>query len=123
VAIASQKPKQNPYPKCIAHKESVPSISSRLTPEQVAKQGLREKAELVARVKYLQTELGQLVEEKRSGMRNARSPTEQRYPEEPAGEERNPYIFYSQDGEARRPFQPRERSHLDFKVDIPEFEG
>ena len=29
----------------------------------------------------------------------------------------------SEDGQSRRPFQPRERSHLDFKADIPKFAG
>ena len=38
---------------------------SSLTPKQVAKQAVRERAEMETRVKYLQTQLGQLLEEKR----------------------------------------------------------
>jgi len=51
-------------------------MSSSLTLEQVANIVLKEKAELEAKVKYLQTQLGQLLEEKRRNLRNSRSPTE-----------------------------------------------
>jgi len=43
-------------------------MSSSLTPEQVTKQGLREKAKLEAQVKYLQLQLGQMLEEKRRNL-------------------------------------------------------
>ena len=60
----------NPY--------SIATMSSSLTLEQVAETVLKEKAELEAKVKYLQTQPGQLLEEKRRSLRNSRSPTEQR---------------------------------------------
>ena len=40
-------------------------MSSSLIPEQVAETAHKEKAELEAKVKYLQTQLGQLLEKKR----------------------------------------------------------
>jgi len=41
------------------------NMSSSLTPEQVVEQALREKVELEAQVKYLQSLLSQLLQEKR----------------------------------------------------------
>ena len=43
-------------------------MSSSLTPEQVAEQALREKAEVEAQLKYVQKQLCQLMEEKRRGI-------------------------------------------------------
>jgi len=78
---------------------------------------------LEAQIKYLQTQIGQLRQEKGMGLRNSRSPMEQGPWFELEREESNPNASSSEEGEARRPFRPRERSHLDFKVNIPEFEG
>jgi len=52
-------------------------MSSSLTPEQVTENAPREKDELKAQVKYLQTQLGQLLEVKRKSLRNSRSPMKQ----------------------------------------------
>ena len=52
-------------------------MSSCLTPKQVAETVLKEEVEVEALDKYLQTQLGQLLEEKRRSMRNSRSPTKQ----------------------------------------------
>jgi len=56
-------------------------------------------------------------------LRNSRSPIEQRCPEEFEAVESNLDASSSEYGESRRPFQPKERSHLHFKVNILEFEG
>jgi len=61
--------------------------------------------------------------EERRNLRNSRCPIEQGHPNEYEGEESNLYNSSSEEGGARRPHRPRKRSHLDFKVDIPEFEG
>jgi len=52
-------------------------MSSSLTLGQVAENALREKAEVEAQNKYLQKQLGKLLEETRRGLRNSRSPTDQ----------------------------------------------
>jgi len=65
-------------------------MSSGLTPEQVAKNALREKAEVEAQNMYLQKHLGQLLEERGRGLRNSRSPTEQEVRFRPKGEESHP---------------------------------
>jgi len=52
-------------------------MSTSVTPEQVVKQALREKAELEAQVKYLQSQPGQLMQEKRSNLRSSRSTRKQ----------------------------------------------
>ena len=64
-------------------------MSSSLTLEQVVEQSLRKKAELEDQIKYLQTQLGQLLDEKRNGLRNSWSLTEQGHWFEPEGEESN----------------------------------
>ena len=84
---------------------------------------LKEKAELEAKIKYLQTQLGQLLEEKRRGMRNSRSPTEQGPRIDPEEEGSYPHESSSDEGEGRRPLRPSGGGNFDFKVDIPEFEG
>jgi len=98
-------------------------MSSSLTPEQVAKIALKEKADLEARVKYLQTQLGQLLEEKRRSLRNSRSPTEQGPRIDPEEEGSHPHESSSEEDEGGRPFRPSGGGNLDFKVDIPEYEG
>jgi len=98
-------------------------MSSSLTLEQVAETVLKEKAELEAKVKYLQTQLGQLLEEKRRNLRNSRSPTEQGPRIDLEEEESYPHESSSEEGEGGRPFRSSGGGNLDFKVDIPEFEG
>ena len=98
-------------------------MSFSLTPEQVAENGLREKAEVEAENKYLQKQLGQLLEERRRGLRNSRSPTDQEVRFRPEGEESHPHGSSSEGEEEGRPFRSRGGNNLDFKVDIPEFEA
>ena len=98
-------------------------MSSSLTPEQVAENALREKAEVEAPNKYLQKQLGKLLEERRRGLRNSRSPPDQEVHSRPEEEESHPRGSSSEGEEDRRPFRPRGGNNLDFKVDIPEFEG
>ena len=77
--------------------------------------------ELESQVKYLQTQLGQFMEEKR---RWTRSPTPPHAPEneEESEEEANNYRVHSSDEEAPR--RRRQGNNLgDFRVEIPEFEG
>ena len=74
-------------------------------PEQVVETGLGEKVELEAQVKYLQTQLGQLLEEKRWNLRNSRSSTEQGPRIEPEEEESHPNDSSSEEGEGGRPFR------------------
>jgi len=90
-------------------------MSSSQTPEQEAEIALRERAEMQAQIKYLRAQLGQLMEEKIRGLRNSRSPMEQGEVSHPNGS--------SSEEEEGRPFRTRENNNLDFRVDIPEFEG
>ena len=76
-----------------------------------------------AQNKYLQKQLGQLLEEKRRALRNSRSPTEQEVCFRPEGEESHPHGSSNEGEEEGRPFLSRGGNNLDFKVDIPEFEG
>jgi len=98
-------------------------MSSSLTPNQVAKNALREKAELEAQVKYLQTQLGQLLEEERRSLRSSRSLTEQDAWSAPEGDESHPNGYSSDEDTGRRPFRRKGGSNLDFKDNIPKFEG
>ena len=91
-------------------------MSSSQTPEQEAEIALRERAEMQAQIKYLRAQLGQLMDEKRRGLRNSRSPTEQR-------EASPPNSSSSEEEGEGRPFRTRGNNNLDFRVDIPEFEG
>ena len=50
---------------------------SSLTPEQVAKQALKEITELEAQVKYLQSQLRQLIQEKTRNLRSLQSLSKQ----------------------------------------------
>jgi len=95
-------------------------MSSSLTLEQVA-ENAREKAELEAQNKYLQKQLGKLMDERRRGLRNSRSHLEQEARSRLEEEESHPRGSSSEGEEDGRPFQPRGGSDLDFKVDIPEF--
>ena len=119
------KPKHNPLTKHIAHKEPnfLPIMSSSQTPEQRAEQDAREKAELEAQVKYLQTQLGQLMKERNRWLHGQNSPRVREDPLEAREEERRQLSSSSEDGEGLGSPRPRRESHLDFRVDIPEFEG
>jgi len=65
-----------PNPKTtIPHSKAIMSTS--LTPEEVAEQALREKAKLVAQVKYLRSQFGQMMQEKISNLRSSRSTSKQ----------------------------------------------
>jgi len=72
-------------------------MSSSQTPKQEADIALRERAEILAQIKYLRAQLGQLMEEKRRGLRNSRSPAEQ-------GEASHPKGSSSEEEEEGRPF-------------------
>ena len=91
-------------------------MSSSQTPEQVAEIALRERTEMQAQIKYLRAQLGQLMDEKRRGLRNSGSPTEQ-------GEASHPNGSSSEEEGEGRPFRTRGNKNLDFRVDILEFEG
>ena len=99
-------------------------MSTSLTPEQVAEQALREKAEVEAQLKYVQRQLGQLMEEKKRGLWNSKSSSKHRDSDDSEGS--NPMSDSSEDEfeqRSRRHQRPRERGYGDFKVDIPEFKG
>jgi len=98
-------------------------MSSSQTPEQEAEIALRERAEMQAQIKYLQAQLGQLMEEKRRGLRNSRRPTDHGERFIPDGETSHPNGPSSGEEEEGRPFKTRGNNNLDFRVDIPEFEG
>jgi len=78
-------------------------MSSSLTPEQVAEQALREKAELEAQVKYLQSQLGQMLKEKRRNLRSSRSASKQADSDDSEEEESNSLDDSGEDVYARRP--------------------
>jgi len=84
----------------------------------MAEQDARERAELEAQVKYLQTQLGQLLKERRRWMRGSSSP-----PLEIREEEVRQGSSSSDDGDVGGSQRPRREGHRDFRVDIPEFEG
>ena len=98
-------------------------MSSSLTPKQVVENALRGKAEMKAQKKYLQKQLVQLLEERRRGLRNWRSLTKQEARFRPEGEESHPRGSSSEGEEEGSPFRSRGGNNLDFKVDIPKFEG
>jgi len=64
-------------------------MSSSLTPEQVVELALKEKAELEIRVKCVQSQLGQLIQERRRNLRSSRSSSKQEDSDEFEGEESN----------------------------------
>ena len=98
-------------------------MSSSLTLEQVAKQALREKAEMEAQVKYPQTQLDHLLEEKRRRNRTPNSYHTRVDSDESDREENSVQGNSSERGSIRRPHGRREGNFGDFKVDIPKFEG
>ena len=98
-------------------------MSSSQTPEQVAEQALRDKADLEAQVKYLQTQLGQLLNERKRWMHGPPSPRTDEVPMGSRGSERTHDYASSDEEVAMRPSWPRREAHLDFRVDIPEYEG
>ena len=98
-------------------------MSFSLTPEQVAEEALRERAEMDSQVKYLQTQLGQLLEEKRRWNRSSNSPHNCVVSDESEREKNSIQGSSSEEGIIRRPQGRREGNFGDFNVDVPEFEG
>jgi len=103
-------------------------MSSSLTPEQVAEQALKEKAKLEAHVKYLQSQLGQLMQEKskRKEFTKLKQARSFGWHSSDDSEKNNSVEDFSDDVYARRPrrhWRLQERSYNDFKVDLAEFEG
>ena len=98
-------------------------MSSSQTPEQVAEQALRDKADLEAQVKYLQTQRGQLLNERKRWIYGSHSPRMDEAAVGSRGEERTHGYASSEEEVSMRSPWPRREAHLDFKVDIPEFEG
>ena len=68
-------------------------------------------------------QLGRLLEERRRGLRNSRSPIDQEVRCRPEEEGSHPHGSSSEGEEEGRSFRSRGGNNLDFKVDIPEFEG
>jgi len=86
----------------------------------VVEQALREKVELEARVKYLQSQVGQLLQEKRRNLIGSRSASNQDS-DDPEEEESNALGDSDEDvhtRRSRRHHRPHHRSYNDFKVDI-----
>jgi len=80
--------------------------------------------ELEAQVKYLQTELAQLLEEKRRGNRSPSHSRTQEDSDESEREERSNVVNSNYEEDTPRRARRRQESGLgDFRVDIPEFEG
>ena len=98
-------------------------MSSSQTPEQMAEQDARERTELEAQVKYLQTERGQLLKERTRWMRGSNNPGEREEPLEAREEGMRQASSSSEDVDEVGSPRPRRESHLDFRMDIPEFEG
>ena len=74
-------------------------------------------------MKYLQTLLGQLMKERNRWLHGQNSPRAREDPLEAREEERRLVSSSSEDGDGVGSPRPRRESHLDFRVDIPEFEG
>ena len=89
----------------------------------MVEQALREKSEMEARLKYLQSQLQRLMRERTDNLRDSPIPSESSDSDE-SDSDFNP--FGSQ-GRASRGSRRHGRHHgggfNDFKVDIPEFEG
>jgi len=77
-------------------------MSSSPTPKQVAKQALREKVKLEAQVKYLQSQVGQMLQEKRRNLRSSRSASKQADSDNSGEEESNSLGVSSEDAYERR---------------------
>jgi len=90
----------------------------------VAEQALKEKATLKAQVKYLQSQLDQLLHEKQRSLRSSRSSSKHGDSDDSEGS--NPMGDSSEEDYARYPrkhHRPKDQSFNALKVDIPEFEG
>ena len=99
-------------------------MSSSRNLEEVAEQALKEKAEMEARVKYLQDQLGQLLREKQRNWQASPPSSDASETEEASNSEDNPFGFPSESSRGTRRTTRRSREvHHDFKVDIPEFKG
>jgi len=80
--------------------------------------------ELEAQVKYLQTQLGQLMEEKRRWNQSLSHSRTRVDSDEYEREEKSYHANSSYEEDFPRRHQRRQESNLgDFRVDIPEFEG
>jgi len=89
-----------PRPKTpILHSKAIMSTS--LTPEQAAEQALKEKAKLEAQLKYVQRQLGQLMEEKRRSLWSSRSSSKHWDSDDSKGS--NPISDSSEEEHERRP--------------------
>ena len=99
-------------------------MSSSQNLEEVAEQAPKEKSEMEARVKYLQTQLGQLLREKQRNWRDSPPSSESSETEEASNPEDNPFDSPSDSSRgARRRTRRFQEAHHDFKIDISEFEG
>ena len=76
-------------------------MSSNLTPEQMAERALKEKAELEAQLKYVETQLAQLMEEKRRNLWSSRSSS--KHHDSDGSEGSNPISNSSEEEYERRP--------------------
>ena len=74
-------------------------------------------------MKYLQTQLGQLLNERKTWIQGSSSPRIEEVPVRSREEEMQHGYASSEEGISIRSPWPRREAHLDFKVDIPEFEG
>jgi len=115
------KPKHNPLAKHIAHKEPnfLSTMTSSRTPEQMAEQDARERDELEAQVKYLQTQRGHLMKERRRRMWGSNSPGDREEPLEIREEDIRQASSSSEDGDEGGPLRPRRESHLDLRWTFP----
>ena len=82
----------------------------------MAEQAIRERAELEAQVKYLQTQLGQLLKERRRLRQGSNSPRNQEEPVRGREEETPQGYSSSDDGISIRSPWPRREAHLDFRA-------
>jgi len=100
-------------------------MSTSLTLKEVAEQALREKAELEAQMKYLRSQLGQMMQERRGTLRSPRS-TSKQVDSDASDDESNSLGDSEEDAYTKRSrghHRPQDRCYNDFKVDIPEFKG
>ena len=87
-------------------------------------QALREKEEVEARNKYLRSQLAQFTRERKKNLRETPPSSESSETEEALNPEDDPLSSPSDSSrETRRTSRRPREAHLDFRVDIPEFEG
>ena len=106
-------------------------MSSSRNLEEVAEQALKEKSQALqekeeakARVKYLQSQLAQLMRERQRNLRDTSPSSDSNETEEAPNPEASPLSSPSESSRVTRRTTRRPReAHLDFKVDIPEFKG